>query len=35
MVWPMGYGDGAYGTAGNGLQLLVIIFVELFGGKHR
>lgn len=31
----MGYGDGAYGTAGNGLQLLVIIFVELFGGKHR
>ncbi|KAI0789262.1 ABC-2 type transporter-domain-containing protein [Abortiporus biennis] len=31
MVWPMGFGKGAEGTNGNGLQLLVIIFVELFG----
>ena len=31
MVWPMGFGQGAAGTAGNGFQLLVIIFVELFG----
>lgn len=28
----MGFGKGASGTNGNGLQLLVIIFVELFGG---
>ena len=33
MVWPMGYGQGAAGTNGNGLQLLIVIFVELFGGK--
>lgn len=27
----MGFGDGAEGTAGNFYQLLVTIFVELFG----
>ena len=27
----MGFGKGAEGTAGNGYQLLMIIFVELFG----
>lgn len=31
MVWPMGFGQGAAGNAGNGFQFLVIIFVELFG----
>lgn len=31
MIWPMGFGKGAAGTNGNGLQLLIIIFVELFG----
>ncbi|EJC98670.1 uncharacterized protein FOMMEDRAFT_170902 [Fomitiporia mediterranea MF3/22] len=30
-VWPMGFGKGAAGTNGNGYQLLMIIFVELFG----
>lgn len=30
-VWPMGFGKGAAGTNGNGFQLLMIIFVELFG----
>ena len=27
----MGFGKGAEGTNGNGFQLLVIIFIELFG----
>jgi len=31
MVWPMGFGKGSAGTAGNGFQLLMVIFVELFG----
>lgn len=31
-VWPMGFGQGSAGTNGNGFQLLVIIFMELFGG---
>ncbi|THG96948.1 hypothetical protein EW026_g4983 [Hermanssonia centrifuga] len=31
MVWPMGFGQGAAGNAGNGFQLLVTIFMELFG----
>ncbi len=31
LIWSMGFGHGAEGTAGNGFQLLVIIFVELFG----
>ncbi|KAI0081165.1 hypothetical protein K474DRAFT_1657026 [Panus rudis PR-1116 ss-1] len=31
MVWPIGFGQGAAGTSGNGLQLLIVIFVELFG----
>ena len=30
-VWPMGFGKGAEGTNGNGFQLLMIVFVELFG----
>ncbi|KAL5519548.1 SNQ2_1 [Sanghuangporus vaninii] len=30
-IWPMGFGKGAEGTNGNGYQLLMIIFVELFG----
>ena len=30
-VWPMGFGHGATGTNGNGFQLLVVLFVELFG----
>ncbi|GJJ07706.1 hypothetical protein Clacol_001911 [Clathrus columnatus] len=30
-VWPMGFGQGAEGTAGNGYQLLICIFLELFG----
>ncbi len=34
MVWPMGYGQGAAGNNGNGFLFLVILFVELFGGKH-
>ena len=33
MVWPMGFGKGAAGSNGNGLQFLVILFMELFGGK--
>ncbi len=28
----MGFGQGAAGNAGNGFQLLVTIFMELFGG---
>jgi len=31
MVYPMGFGQGAAGINGTGFQLLVIIFVELFG----
>ncbi|KAI8981169.1 ABC-2 type transporter-domain-containing protein [Trametes punicea] len=31
MVYPMGFGDGSAGVAGTFFQLLVIIFVELFG----
>ena len=31
MVYPIGFGQGAAGTNGTGFQLLVIIFVELFG----
>ena len=27
----MGFGKGAAGTSGNGFQLLMVIFVELFG----
>ena len=27
----MGFGQGAEGTNGNGFQLLMIIFIELFG----
>ena len=27
----MGFGQGAAGKAGNGFQLLMVIFVELFG----
>ncbi|KAI5119991.1 hypothetical protein M0805_004434 [Coniferiporia weirii] len=30
-VWPMGFGQGSAGTAGLGFQLLIVIFVELFG----
>ena len=30
-VYPMGFGKGSAGTHGTGFQLLVIIFVELFG----
>ena len=28
----MGFGKGSAGTAGNGFQLLMVIFMELFGG---
>ncbi|KAL0571220.1 ATP-binding cassette transporter snq2 [Marasmius crinis-equi] len=31
MVYPMGYGDGSAGVGGTFFQLLVIIFVVLFG----
>ncbi|TFL02988.1 pleiotropic drug resistance ABC transporter [Pterulicium gracile] len=31
MVWPMGFGQGTFGTAGNGFILLIVIFLELFG----
>jgi len=31
MVWPMGFGQGAAGTGGNGFQFLVVLFMELFG----
>ena len=31
MVYPIGFGQGAAGLNGTGLQLLVIIFVELYG----
>lgn len=30
----MGFGQGSAGTNGNGFQLLVIIFMELFGGTY-
>ncbi|KAH8101046.1 P-loop containing nucleoside triphosphate hydrolase protein, partial [Phellopilus nigrolimitatus] len=30
-MWPMGFGQGSAGTAGVGFQLLMVIFVELFG----
>lgn len=33
MVWPMGIGQGAAGTNGNGFMFLVILFVEFFGSK--
>ncbi|EGO05281.1 hypothetical protein SERLA73DRAFT_157866 [Serpula lacrymans var. lacrymans S7.3] len=31
MVYPMGFGKGAAGLNGTGFQLMVIIFMELFG----
>ncbi|KAJ3545283.1 hypothetical protein NMY22_g2500 [Coprinellus aureogranulatus] len=31
MVYPIGFGDGAAGTNGTGFQLLIIIFMILFG----
>ncbi|KDQ63068.1 hypothetical protein JAAARDRAFT_202584 [Jaapia argillacea MUCL 33604] len=31
MVYPMGYGQGAAGLPGTGFQLLLIVFLELFG----
>ena len=31
MVYPIGFGQGAAGINGTGFQLLVILFVELFG----
>lgn len=31
MVYPIGFGQGAAGINGTGFQLLVLIFVELFG----
>ena len=31
MVYPIGFGQGAAGNNGNGFQLMVLIFVELFG----
>ncbi|KDQ63067.1 hypothetical protein JAAARDRAFT_119769 [Jaapia argillacea MUCL 33604] len=31
MVYPIGFGQGAAGIPGTGFQLLVIIFLELFG----
>ncbi|KAI0660568.1 ABC-2 type transporter-domain-containing protein [Cubamyces menziesii] len=31
MVYPMGFGDGTAGVGGTFFQLLVVIFVELFG----
>ncbi|KIP11760.1 hypothetical protein PHLGIDRAFT_114337 [Phlebiopsis gigantea 11061_1 CR5-6] len=31
MVWPMGFGQGAAGSNGNGIQFLIILFMELFG----
>ena len=35
MVWPMNFGQGAAGKGGNAFQLLMVIFMELFGGKSR
>lgn len=31
----MGFGQGAAGTNGNGLQFLVVLFMELFGGTSQ
>ena len=31
LVYPVGFGQGAAGLNGTGFQLLVILFVELFG----
>ena len=31
-VWPMGFGQGASGTAGNGFQFLMVLFMEFVGG---
>jgi len=31
MVYPMGFGKGSAGTNGTGFQLLVVVFMELFG----
>lgn len=31
MIYPQGFGQGAAGQNGNGLQLLVILFMEYFG----
>ncbi|KAJ2936375.1 hypothetical protein H1R20_g720, partial [Candolleomyces eurysporus] len=31
MVYPIGFGDGSAGTNGTGFQLLIIIFMVLFG----
>jgi len=31
MVWPMGFGQGAEGISGNFFQLLIVIFIEIFG----
>ena len=31
MVYPIGFGQGTAGLNGTGFQLLVLIFVELFG----
>ncbi|EKM61431.1 uncharacterized protein PHACADRAFT_248034 [Phanerochaete carnosa HHB-10118-sp] len=31
MVWPMGFGQGAAGTNGNGIIFLVVLFMEFFG----
>lgn len=30
----MGFGQGTAGTNGNGIQFLIILFIELFGGKY-
>lgn len=30
-VYPMGFGHGAAGLNGTGFQLMVLIFLELFG----
>ena len=34
MVWPMGFGQGTAGKAGNAFQLLMILFMELFGSMY-
>lgn len=31
----MRFGQGAAGNAGNGLQLLLVLFMELFGGTSK
>ena len=35
MVWPMNFGQGAAGKGGNAFQLLMVIFMELFGGTSH